>query len=85
MWIVVGIVAGLGCLVLVPVLVVGTWFVVMTVILGLADGTIWLLDQGWKKNRDGRRNGKLPLLAEYLARGEHVDAERVAQVALARP
>ena len=49
MWIVVGIVAGLGCIVLVPVLVVGTWFVVMTVILGLADGTIWLLDQGWKK------------------------------------
>jgi len=48
-WIVVGIVAGLGCIVLAPVLVVGTWFVVMTVILGLADGTIWLLDQGWKK------------------------------------
>jgi len=45
----VGIVAGLGCIVLAPVLVVGTWFVVMTVILGLADGTIWLLDQGWKK------------------------------------
>ena len=51
MWIVVGIVAGLGFIVLVPVLVVGTWFVVLTVILGLADGTIWLLDQGWKKNR----------------------------------
>jgi len=49
MWIVVGIIAGLGCIVLAPVLVVGTWFVVMTVILGLADGTIWLLDQGWKK------------------------------------
>jgi len=52
MWIVVGIVAGLGFIVLVPVLVVGTWFVVLTVILGLADGTIWLLDQGWKKNRE---------------------------------
>jgi len=51
MWIVVGIVAGLGFIVLVPVLVVGTWFVVLTVILGLADGTIWLLDQGWKKKR----------------------------------
>ena len=49
MWIVVGIVAGLGCIVLAPVLVVGTWFVVLTVILGLADGTIWLLDQGWKR------------------------------------
>ena len=68
MWIVVGIVAGLAVMVLVPVLVVGTWFVVMTVILGLADGTLWLLDQGWKKNKGGRRNGKLPLLVECLPR-----------------
>ena len=43
----------LGFIVLVPVLVVGTWFVVMTVILGLADGILWVLDQGWKKNRGG--------------------------------
>lgn len=82
MWIVVGIVAGLGCIVLVPVLVVGTWFVVMTVILGLADGTIWLLDQGWKKNGGGTRNGKLPLLVEYLPSSiylrEDVEAERGA-------
>ena len=69
MWIVVGIVAALGGIVLVPVLVVGSWFVVITVILGLADGTTWLLDQGWKKNRGGRRNGKLTLFAEYLPRG----------------
>ena len=59
MWIVVGIVAGLGFIVLVPVLVVGTWFVVLTVILGLADGTIWFWIRG------GRRTGKLPLLVEY--------------------
>jgi len=93
MWIVVGIVAGLGGIVLVPVLVVGTWFVVITVILGLADGATWLLDQGWKKNRGGRRNGKRTLFVEYLPSsiclGEHVDAdvdaERVAQVALVRP
>lgn len=89
MWIGVGIIAALGGIVLVPVLVVGSWFVVITVILGLADGTTWLLDQGWKKNRGGRRNGKLTLLVEYLPSsiylGEHVDAERVAQVALARP
>ena len=52
MWILVGIVAGLGFVVLVPVLVVGTWFVVITVILGLADATIWLLDLGWKKKRE---------------------------------
>jgi hypothetical protein len=49
MWMVAGIVAGFGFLVLVPVLVVGTWFVVMTVILGLTDGALWLLDQKWKK------------------------------------
>ena len=54
MWIVVWIVAGLGFIVLVPVLVVGTWFVVFTVILGLADGTTWLLDQGWKKTKKNR-------------------------------
>lgn len=54
MWIVVWIVAGLGFIVLVPVLVVGTWFVVFTVILGFADGTIWLLDQGWKKRKENR-------------------------------
>ena len=78
MWLVVGIVAGLGFIVLVPVLVVGTW-VVMTVILGLADRTIWLLDQGtscWIRGERG--NGKLPLLVEGLPRGrfgEDVDAE----------
>ena len=55
MWIVVGIVAGLGAIALVPVLVVGGWFVVITVILGLADGTIWLLDQGWRMIRGRKR------------------------------
>jgi hypothetical protein len=48
MWIVTGIVAVLGFIVLVPVLVVGTWYVVITVIMGLADGAIWLLDGGWR-------------------------------------
>lgn len=68
MWIVVGIVAGLGFIVLVPVLVVGTWFVVMTVILGLVDGTIWLLDQGWKKNREATPAYRV-LAVESLPRG----------------
>lgn len=68
MWILVGLLASLGFIVLVPVLVLGTWFVVMTVILGLADGTTWLLDQGWKKN------GKRPLLLEGVPRGD-VDGE----------
>ena len=61
MWILVGIVAALGVIVLVPVLVVGTWFVVITVIMGLADGTIWLLDQGWTRIRgEKRRPGGTP-------------------------
>ena len=55
MWIVIGIVAGLGFVVLVPVLVVGTWYVVITVIMGLADGAIWLLDEGWRTLR-GRKS-----------------------------
>jgi hypothetical protein len=70
MWIVLGIVAGLGFIVLVPVLVVGTWFVVLTVILGLADGTIWLLDQGWKKKKNRKATPAFRVLAvESLSRG----------------
>ena len=68
MWIAVGMAVVLGFIVLVPVLVVGTWFVVMTVILGLADGILWCLDQGWKKNRVGGRNGKPALRVEDLSR-----------------
>ena len=49
LWIVGGIIAGLVAILLVPVLVVGTWFVIMTVIMGIADGILWVLDQGWKR------------------------------------
>jgi hypothetical protein len=69
MWIVLGIVAGLGFIVLVPVLVVGTWFVVLTVILGLADGTILLLDQGWKKKNRKATPAFRVLAVESLSRG----------------
>jgi hypothetical protein len=48
MWIMVGILAGAASIVLIPVLVLGTWYVVMTVTLGLVDGIVWLLDQRWK-------------------------------------
>ncbi|MGP0593255.1 hypothetical protein ACTRXD_12075 [Nitrospira sp. T9] len=47
MWAVLGIVMGLVGLVLIPVLVVGTWWVVMTVMLGLSDGIVWFLDRKW--------------------------------------
>ncbi len=86
MWIVVGIVAVLGFIVFVPVLVVGTWFVVITVMLGLADGALWMVNQGWKDKRSGKRNGKLPLLVAGLPRekfGDDGDGARMAQVARA--
>jgi len=49
LWIVGGIIAVSVAILLVPVLVVGTWFVVMTVIMGIADGGLWVLDRGWKR------------------------------------
>jgi uncharacterized membrane protein len=48
MWIIVGPVVLLACMALIPVLVVGTWYVVMNVILGLSDGIIWVLDRRWR-------------------------------------
>ena len=48
MWIVVVPVVMLTCMALIPLLVVGTWYVVMNVILGLSDGIIWVLDRRWR-------------------------------------
>lgn len=42
MWLVVGMVVGMACLVLIPVMVVGTWYVVMTAMLGISDGLLWI-------------------------------------------
>jgi hypothetical protein len=53
MWIVVWSIAGVLAIVSIPVLVVGTWFVVMTVILGVGNAGIWLLDHGWRARRGG--------------------------------
>ncbi|MBA2253148.1 MAG: hypothetical protein H0W13_10695 [Nitrospirales bacterium] len=55
MWIVVWMIAGLLAVALIPMLVVGTWFVIMTLILGVADGGIWILDLGSRMTR-GRKN-----------------------------
>ncbi len=62
MWIVIGIVAVLGVIVLVPVLVVGTWYVVITVIMGLADGAIGLLDAGWRTLRGRKSRAPIPVV-----------------------
>ncbi len=48
MWVVGGIVMILLGIALIPVLVVGTWWVVMTVILGFSDGIIWVLNHKWR-------------------------------------
>lgn len=82
MWIVAGIVAALGFIAFVPVLVVGGWFVVITVILGLADGTIWLLDQGWRLIRGPKRRSEvkpaLPLRLGDAAGSHHLVSELTA-------
>src|SRR5438132_13313053 len=90
MWIVIGIVAVLGFIVLVPVLVVGGWYVVLSVIMGLADGAIWLLDEGWRTVRGRKRRaqvqtkphlgpgdangGKQPIEALIAPRTDHASA-----------
>jgi len=59
MWIVGGIVAAVAIIALVPVLVIGGWFVIITVIMGLADGAIALLDQRWKMIRGRKKRAGL--------------------------
>jgi hypothetical protein len=55
MWIAVGIIAGLVAIASIPLLVVGTWWVVINVLLRVVDGAIWLLDWGWRKIRATRK------------------------------
>jgi hypothetical protein len=64
MWIVIGIIAGLGALASIPLLVVGTCWVVINVLLRLADGAIWLLDEGWMKIRPRRQPAPSLLLGD---------------------
>jgi hypothetical protein len=51
MWIVVWMIVGALAVASIPVLVVGTWYVVMTLILGVADAGIWILDLGSRMTR----------------------------------
>jgi hypothetical protein len=69
MWIGIGIVAGVGLLVLIPVLVIGGWFIVVTLIMGLCDKAIGLLEQGWKTISRRSRVREKPVLrvAEHNA------------------
>jgi hypothetical protein len=52
---VVWMIVGMFAIVLIPVLVVGTWFVIMTLILGVSDAGIWILGLGSTITR-GRKN-----------------------------
>jgi len=47
-WIGIWFIAGVSLLALIPVLVIGGWFIVITLIMGLCDKTVGWLDQGWK-------------------------------------
>jgi hypothetical protein len=51
--IVIGTVAVLGVLALIPVLVIGGWFVIIFGIMRLADAIILSLEQGWRRSRTG--------------------------------
>jgi hypothetical protein len=51
MWIGIGIVGGVGLVILIPVLVVGGWFIVVTLIMGFVDKTVGIVDQGWQTIR----------------------------------
>ena len=70
MWIIVGILAGAAAIVMIPVLVVGTWYVVMTVTLGLVDGIVWLLDQRWKHRTCPQVSTGMPQNAVDVAHGK---------------
>lgn len=59
MWIVGGGIAAVAIIVLVPLLVIGGWFVIITVVMGLADGVIALLDHSWKMIRDRQKRAGL--------------------------
>jgi hypothetical protein len=69
MWIVGGIVAAVAGIALALVLIIGGWFVIVTVIMELADGTIALLDQRWKIIR-GRKKQAGPNPAPSLESGQ---------------
>ena len=72
MWIMVGILGGAAAIVLIPVLVLGTWYVVMTVTLGLVDGIVWLLDQRWKPRTRPLVSTCMPPKAVDVATGKVV-------------
>ncbi len=65
MWIGIWIVAVIGLLMLIPLLVIGGWFIFVTLIMGLGDRIIVLLDQWWKRiDRSIRTRAKPPLRVE---------------------
>jgi len=72
MWVIVGILTGAAAIVLIPILVVGTWYVVMTVILGLVDGIVWLLDQQWKRRTCPQVSTRMPPNTVDVANGKVV-------------
>ena len=61
------ILAVAASIVLIPTIVLGTWWVVMTTMIGLVDGAIWLLDARWKTTGRHRGRAATPLLPRSVA------------------
>lgn len=55
MWMVVWMIIGMLAVASIPILVVGAWYVIMTLILGIADAGNWIFDLG-SKMICGRKN-----------------------------
>lgn len=82
MWIVVWMIVGVLAVALIPVLVVGTWFVIMTLIVGVADAGIWILDLGSRMTR-GRKNRPTSI---PMPTSGHIDEKgKQAPISVERP
>ena len=64
-------------IVLVPTIVLGTWWVVMTTIIGAVDGVVWLLDTGWRTSGVNSVREATPMLPRDVAATIGVIAARV--------
>jgi hypothetical protein len=64
-------------IVLVPTIVLGTWWVVMTTIIGMVDGAVWLLDTGWRTSDVNSVREATPMLPRDVAATIGVTTARV--------
>ena len=73
MWIVVWMIVGVLAVASIPVLVVGSWFVIMTFTLGVPDAGIWILDLGSRLTRGRKKRPRfipMPTAGDIDAKGK---------------